>query len=101
MFVRLVSVQIFVTVLYTCVNVCIRSALALKRRFTTFLHFRKRIKDRLCITYDQTLIVFSSYGIIIRDSVICTAYGHTHMKYTYIDTTRQSIASSYNDREAL
>ena len=32
------------------------------------------------------------------------AYGHKNMKYTYIDTTRQSyryIASSYNDWEAF
>ena len=77
----------------------------LKRHFTTFdsLSSRKRIKNRLCATYDETLTVFSSYGIITCDSLIYVAYGHRNTKYTYIDTTRQSyrcIARSYNDREA-
>ena len=57
----------------------------------------------MCHLY-KTSTVFSSYGIITRDSLICTAYGHTDVKYTYVDTTRQSykyIASSYNDREVF
>ena len=52
----------------------------------------------------KTLTAFSSDGTITRDSLIYTAYGHRDMKYTYIDTIRQSytyIASSYNDREAF
>ena len=46
----------------------------------------------------KPLTVFSNDGIITRDSLICTAYGHRDMKYTYIDTTRQSyryMSSSY------
>ena len=60
--------------------------------------------DRLCTNYDKTETVLSSYGIITRDSSICTAYGHIGMKYTYMDTTRQInrlIGSSYNNWEAF
>ena len=67
MSVRLVSVQIFVTVWRIDVNVCSRSALALKRRSTTLLHClsrRKRIKDRLCTTYDETDY---SVTVLLRD----------------------------------
>ena len=66
------------------------SALALKTPFYNISTLLLTLQVYKGSTYDKTLTVFNSYDIITCKSVICTAYSHRDVKYTYIDTTRQS-----------
>ena len=63
MSVRLVSVQIFVTIGYSCVNEIGFGTYTLFYVATLSLKLRA-IKDHLCTTYDETLTVLSNSFIV-------------------------------------